>query len=441
MQSFLISILTISFFLLSSIGVFADETTKAKANKDDAIHGYHAFGFAELSVASSLRQHAYKKYSKSLTGAIALEKAIHNLFNTPSKASMEAARKAWIKARNPYLKSEVLRFIFPEIDQWEGKVNAWPIDEGFIDYVALDNKSGQDNPYSTINIIANTKPVVNGSTIDASSITPELIANVLHQYDGIESNVAAGYHAIEFLLWGQDLNGHAPGAGNRSWTDFADADCTNGNCDRRAEYLVAATNLLVTDLAWMTEQWGTDGAARAELLGDETAGISAMLTGMGSLSYGETAGERMRLGIMLNDPEEEHDCFSDNTHNSHYYDGLGVQNVYLGEYTRVDGTVVTGASLADLVAAADPVLNAEVQTNLSKTMRALGLIKSAAEAGFSYDQMIERGNDAGEALVMGGVNGLIEQTRSFERVVSTLGLNDIAFEGSDSLDDPEAVFQ
>jgi putative iron-regulated protein len=204
---------------------------------------------------------------------------------------------------------------------------------------------------------------------------------------------------------------------------------------------VAATDLLISDLTWMTEQWGTDGAARAELLADESAGISAMLTGMGSLSYGETAGERMRLGIMLNDPEEEHDCFSDNTHNSHYYDGLGVQNVYLGEYTRVDGTVVTGASLADLVAAADPVLNAEVQTNLSKTMRALGLIKSAAEAGFSYDQMIERGNDAGEALVMGGVNGLIEQTRSFERVVSTLGLNDIAFEGSDSLDDPEAVFQ
>ena len=46
---------------------------------------------------------------------------------------------------------------------------------------------------------------------------------------------------------------------------------------------------------------------------------------------------------MLNDPEEEHDCFSDNTHNSHYYDGLGIQNVYLGDYVRVNGERMVGA--------------------------------------------------------------------------------------------------
>jgi putative iron-regulated protein len=166
-----------------------------------------------------------------------------------------------------------------------------------------------------------------------------------------------------------------------------------------------------------------------------------MLTGMGSLSYGEQAGERMRLGLMLNDPEEEHDCFSDNTHNSHYYDGMGVQNVYLGEYVRVDGTLVSGPSLSDMVAEADADLDAEMQGKLSTTMMALGRIKSAAETGFSYDQMLARGNQAGEALVMGGVNGLIDQTRSIERVVKTLGLDQIAFEGSDSLDDPNAVFQ
>ena len=82
-----------------------------------------------------------------------------------------------------------------------------------------------------------------------------------------------------------------------------------------------------------------------------------------------------------------------------------------------------------------------MQTKLSSTMKALGRIKSAAEAGFAYDQMLERGNEGGEALIMGGVNGLIDQTRSIERVVSVLGLDQIAFEGSDSLDDPNAVFQ
>ena len=203
---------------------------------------------------------------------------------------------------------------------------------------------------------------------------------------------------------------------------------------------MAATDLLVSDLEWMTAQWARGGAARTELTADADAGLAAILTGMGSLSYGEQAGERMRLGLMLNDPEEEHDCFSDNTHNSHYYDGLGIQNVYLGEYIRVDGTLVSGASLSDMVAAANAGLDAEMQGKLSSTMMALGRIKTAAEAGFAYDQMLERGNAAGETLIMDGVNGLIDQTRSIERVVTTLGLDSIAFVGSDSLDDPNAVF-
>lgn len=191
----------------------------------------------------------------------------------------------------------------------------------------------------------------------------------------------------------------------------------------------------------MAAQWSEGGEARSTLMADEGAGLIAILTGMGSLSYGEQAGERMRLGLMLNDPEEEHDCFSDNTHNSHYYDGLGIQNVYLGEYVRIDGSLVSGPSLADLVAETDSALDAEMQGKLANTMMALGRIKSAAEAGFSYDMMLERGSEAGEALVMGGVNGLIDQTRSIERIVAMLGAEGVAIEGSDSLDDPDAVFQ
>ena len=80
-------------------------------------------------------------------------------------------------------------------------------------------------------------------------------------------------------------------------------------------------------------------------------------------------------------------------------------------------------------------------TRLSTTMMALGRIKTTAEAGFAYDQMLERGNSAGEDLIMGGVEGLIDQTRSIERVVTALELDQIAIEGSDSLDDPNAVFQ
>ncbi|MYA88949.1 MAG: peptidase, partial [Boseongicola sp. SB0662_bin_57] len=338
---------------------------------------------------------------------------------------------------------EVYRFGNAIVDDWEGKVNAWPLDEGLIDYVDASYGGATDeNEAAALNVVANASFMLSGETVDASMITPALLEGTLQEADGVEANVATGYHAIEFLLWGQDLNGHGPGAGNRPWTDYAmGSACTGGNCDRRGEYLKAATDLLVSDLEWMAAQWSDGGEARSTLLADEDAGIAAILTGMGSLSYGEQAGERMRLGLLLNDPEEEHDCFSDNTHNSHYYDGLGVQNVYHGEYVRIDGTVVSGPSLADLVAEADADLDAEMKGKLASTMMALGRIKTAAEAGFSYDMMLERGNEAGEALVMGGVSGLIDQTRSIERVVAALGVEAIEFEGSDSLDNPDAVFQ
>ena len=382
-------------------------------------------------------------FEDSATAARTLKEAVTALTDAPSAETLHAARAAWIAARVPYQQTEVYRFGNPIVDDWEGKVNAWPLDEGLIDYVdAAYGGASDENDQKALNVIANPRFTLSGTEIDASQITPELLSDTLHEADGVEANVATGYHAIEFLLWGQDLNGTGPDAGERPWTDYAAGDdCTNANCDRRADYLIAATDLLISDLDWMAGQWAEGGAARVAVTSDETAGISAILTGMGSLSYGEQAGERMRLGLMLNDPEEEHDCFSDNTHNSHYYDGLGIQNVYLGEYVRIDGSMVTGPSLADLVAETDAALDAEMQTKLSVTMRALGQIKTAAEAGKAYDQMLARGNAAGEALVMGGVDGLIDQTRTIERIVTALGVDGIAFEGSDSLDDPGAVFQ
>jgi putative iron-regulated protein len=252
--------------------------------------------------------------------------------------------------------------------------------------------------------------------------------------------VARGYHAIEFLLWGQDLNGHGPGAGARPWTDYAEGEaCTNGNCDRRADYLRAATALLVADLEEIVAAWEAGGAAREAVVADPEAGLRAMLTGMGSLSYGELAGERMRLGLMLNDPEEEHDCFSDNTHMSHLHDGIGIRNVYLGSYERVDGTVLEAPSLASLVAEADPALDAEIRAKLDASVGALEAVAAAAEGGLPYDAMLEAGHAEGERLITGAVDALIDQTRSFERAVAALGLDAVAFEGSDSLDNPAAV--
>lgn len=380
-------------------------------------------------------------YQDSLTTAKTLQTAVAALIATPSDAALQAARDAWKAARVPYLQSEVFRFGNAIVDDWEGRVNAWPLDEGLIDYVAADY-GNEENALATLNVIATPKFTLSGTEIDATTITPDLIANTLQEADGIEANVASGYHAIEFLLWGQDLNGTNPGAGNRPFTDFAtDATCTNGNCDRRAAYLQAATDLLVADLTEMAGNWEADGPARAAVTADPQKGILAILTGMGSLSYGELAGERIKLGLMLNDPEEEQDCFSDNTHNSHFYDGLGIRNVYLGSYTRTDGSVLQGPAMADLVAAADPAVDTQLKSELDASVAALQAMKDAGDAGQTFDTLIAPGNTQGEAIIMAAVNALVTQTASIDRAVTALGLSKVEFEGSDSLDSPEAVFQ
>lgn len=402
-----------------------------------------AFAVEKADVVTNYADIAFATYGDALTTARSLQIAVDSLITSPSDESLAAAKTAWIAARAPYQQSEAFRFGNPIVDEWEGKVNSWPLDEGLIDYVDVGyGGATEENAYAALNVIANPKFTLSGTDIDATTITPELISGSLHEADGVASNVASGYHAIEFLLWGQDLNGTGPGAGARAFTDYAlDASCTGGNCDRRAAYLQSAADLLVSDLEYMSAAWDQNGEARKTVVSDPSAGILAILTGMGSLSYGEQAGERMKLGLMLNDPEEEHDCFSDNTHNSHFYDGLGVQNVFLGRYKKVDGTTISGPSLSDFVAGIDPALNSDLTKDLEATMIALGAIKSAAEGGLAYDQMLAAGNAEGEALIMGGVNALVKQTASIERVVTALGVDAVAFEGSDSLDNPEAVFQ
>ncbi len=400
-----------------------------------------AFAATPEEVTKTYADIALAGYQDSLTTAQALQAAVAALIATPSDETLAAAKTAWLVARVPYQQTEAFRFGNPMVDDWEGRVNAWPLDEGLIDYTSGDY-GNEENALATLNVVATSKFTLSGSEIDATTITPDLISGTLHEADGIEANVASGYHAIEFLLWGQDLNGTNPGAGARPATDFATGDaCTGGNCDRRADYLQSATDLLVSDLTEMVDNWDEDGPARAAVTADPQKGILAALTGMGSLSYGELAGERMKLGLMLNDPEEEHDCFSDNTHNSHYYDGLGIRNVYLGSYTRVDGSVVSGPSLSELVAAADPAVDTQLKSELDASVAALQAVKDAGDAGKTYDTLIAPGNAEGETLIMGAVDALVTQTASVDRAVTALGLSKVDFEGSDSLDNPNAVFQ
>ena len=113
------------------------------------------------------------------------------------------------------------------VDDWEGKVNAWPLDEGLIDYVdvGIYGEASDENPLHSANVIASETIVIGAETIDASTIDTALISEQLHEVGAIEANVATGYHAIEFLLWGQDLNG--------TWSGRRRA-ALDGLCDGRA---------------------------------------------------------------------------------------------------------------------------------------------------------------------------------------------------------------
>ncbi len=383
-------------------------------------------------------------YEDALFTARELQSAVNSFVDNPTEDNLTEARVAWQVARVPYQQSEVYRFGNPIVDDWEGKVNAWPLDEGLLDYVHIDSygTESEENPGYLANVIGNTNIIVSGETIDVSNITKELLAETLQELGGAESNVATGYHAVEFLLWGQDLNGTGPGAGNRPASDFDLTNCTNGNCDRRATYLQTATDLLVDDLEWIVDQWSVDGAATQNVLNaGNNQGLSIIFTGMGSLSYGELAGERMQLGLLLHDPEEEHDCFSDNTHASHFFDALGILNIYHGVYSRVDGSRIEGPSVSDLVAAASVEADISLTAALDATMLAMVNIVNVAEDGEAYDQQIGEGNEAGNRRVQTAIEMLKKQTREIENAVNVLNLANIEFEGSDSLDDPEAIFE
>jgi putative iron-regulated protein len=378
---------------------------------------------------------ARASYEDALISARALAQATDALIDAPSAATLQSARDAWLAARVPYLQTEAFRFGNSVVDEWEVRVNSWPLDEGLIDYVAPSYGSESDNNYFyAANIIANPILDIGGISVDASNITPQLLAETLHEIDGVAANVATGYHAIEFLLWGQDLNGTAPGAGNRPYTDYSLSDCTNGNCERRGAYLRAATALLVSDLEEMVQDWQSGGAAMGDLLSKgEDGGLATMLTGMGSLAYGELAGERIRLGLLLHDPEEEQDCFSDNTHWSHYYDAQGIANVYRGHYTRIDGTELNGPSLEALVETIDPELFVQMRVRLENTELAMRALVDQGEAGNTYDVLIASGNTQGETLINNAVTALMEETRVIERIISRLALQNVSIEGSSSL--------
>jgi putative iron-regulated protein len=287
------------------------------------------------SVISNYSNIVFTSYEDSYNTALELQSKLIAFVANPSAEGLEECKAAWLAARIPYGQTEAYRFYGGPIDDEdgpEGLMNAWPMDESYVDYTSGNPNSG------IINDPINFPTITIQTLIDANE-------------NGGETNVAVGYHAIEFLLWGQDLSSN--GAGNRPYTDFvSDGTGSAFNQVRRGQYLLACAELLVSNLNELKNEWSTSGSFRNELNNVMSAdsALTKIIRGIGVLSKGELAGERMTVALTNQDQEDEHSCFSDNTHTDIQMNFVGIENVYLGRYTRVDGSIVQGASISSLVA-------------------------------------------------------------------------------------------
>jgi putative iron-regulated protein len=118
-----------------------------------------------------------------------------------------------------------------------------------------------------------------------------------------------------------------------------------------------------------------------------------------------------------------------------------MHNVYTGTYRRIDGTVVSGPSLQNIVAEKDPALAKALDTELNTTLASTQALRDAAAAGMSYDMMLQVGNAKGEAMITAVVDNLVAQSRSVERISSVLDLSGVVLEGDSTLDAAGEVFK
>jgi putative iron-regulated protein len=352
-------------------------------------------------------------YADALAGAKDLDAAVRAFTDSPSEETLEAAKSAWLTSRTPYGLSEAYRFYQGPIDNDdgdddvpdgpEGLINSWPLDESYIDYV----------------VDAELEPI-NGGIINLPEEFPTLDAETLAAENAkvTETTISTGYHAIEFLLWGQDLNDDGPGA--RPYTDFVSgAAGTAENQARRSEYLLSVSSLLVDDLSLVNEAW-LDGEAnyRADFVsGSPEAAIEKMLLGMGSLSGAELSGERMRVAYDNKDQEDEHSCFSDNTLADLHNNATSIQNVLLGRYGDIDGPGIDA-----LVEAKDPALAQKLREQIQEAIDDIDAVSGP------FDQAI-LGDDDSEARqhLLAAIQALQHFTESLVDAADALNI-DLKFE-------------
>ncbi len=378
-----------------SDGSDATDTSSTDPSSTDA-----AGSSADVSIPAAVATYAdgvFASYAATVESATAMDAAIDAFIADPTDLTMQAAKDAWLAARDDYGLTEAFRFYGGPIDDEEngpeGLINAWPMDEAYVDYVEGDAEAGIVNDPAGY------------PTIDAA------LLESLNESGG-ETNISTGWHAIEFLLWGQDLSDEGPGT--RPASDYVDA----ANADRRGAYLATASDLLLGHLQSLAAAWDPAVGVnfRSEFLAlDPEAAMTNILTGIGELSRGELAGERMNVAYSERSQEDEHSCFSDNTTADLVANATGIEMVVTASYPGG----VTGTSVLDVLASVDPELATQLGEQIAASVAAVAAIPAP------FDQHLRDGvpdSDPGRMSILAGIEALEAQTPAIVSAAEALGL-------------------
>ncbi len=325
-------LLITGFTIFLIVSCSSDDDNSSKGNINNNGEGATT-SVAVNQIAKNYATIVLANYNDALSDALQLRTALITFTTTPNEENFQKAKNAWLTSRESYGPSEAFRFADGPIDfdrdgeeGPEGLLNSWPLDENFIDYVKG----------------ANTAGIINNVTE-----FPEITLEVLEAKngDGGDANVSTGYHAIEFLLWGQDNTSALEKlAGQRPFTDFVEGG-TSENQTRRSTYILVCANLIIENLESLIAQWEEGGSYRTEFntLSDNNL-LTNLFGSIAELSKSELAVERMDVALGNQDQEDEHSCFSDNTHRDIRLNFEGIENVYYGKYKNI-----VGESISDLL--------------------------------------------------------------------------------------------
>ena len=347
---------------------------------------------------------AQTNYTDALNDAKALDLAINKFASNPTQTTLANAKNAWLTSRESYGQTEIFRLSNGPIDAeegWvadtygglEGQINAWPLDENMIDYtIDADGKKTSGN---IIDTVGSFNPGGEASeAINVTTITPDALAQL--NENGGDANVSTGYHAVEFILWGQDqdysnfvkdsITNGPLSAGQRPLSDFT----SDKNAERRLAYLKAASSKIVSDLETVFSAWDNNGlyqkAIQGKLSGDDSSknistqtALKQILSGMGVFIKSELANERIAVAVLTPSEEDEHSCFSDNTHRDITTNYLGFRNILTSTYKGKS----YGPSLLDKVSAEDKTRIMTLMTSIESKINSINKV-ATTEAHFDY---------------------------------------------------------